>query len=217
MLCLSTIAGAPICADQPRKAIPWGIGEAPGSFVIQGEAEFQPIAGYLTRKNWLSFTDFLGAAAATKMLSWTEVNIGQPDGFGGVIWGGWQKFSPGQYQGQYARLRYYLQAPTPQIVGELLEAQALCSVAERLDSYTDLTVPAAGLAISFAPGNSNTPRPFNKGPNGTALPQVMVVWNNQPGDQLIRSGLSLSGVAIQILNGGVGVPRTGVDVTAAGY
>jgi hypothetical protein len=224
MLCLATIAGAPVCADQPRGTIGYGFIAPSGGFVIQGEATFAPTGGFLARKDFLSYQDFLGAAAAQKMLSWAEVNIGQPDGAGGVIWGGWQKFSPGQYQGQYAWFRYFAQSPTPAIIGELLTAKALCSVPNRIDKYLNVAIDVAGTTIRFQPPNSTTPQPFNKGPTtaghpgGEPLPAVgQVVWNNEPGDVYLVSDLTLASVKIQILNGGVGVARTLLTVTVEGF
>jgi hypothetical protein len=224
MLCLSTIAGAPICADQPRGTIGFGLASPPGGFVIQGSATFAPTGGFLGRKDFLSFTDYLGAAAAQKMISWAEVNIGQPDGAGGVIWGGWQKFSPGQYQGQYAWFRYSAQSPTPAIIGDLLGAKALCSVPNRIDKYLNVVIVADGTTIFFQPPNSATPKPFNKGPttaahpSGEPLPAVgQVVWNSDPGDVYLIKDLTLASVKVQILNGGVGVERTLLSLTAEGF
>lgn len=224
MLGFSSIAGAPIAAPEPPAFVKWGLGAATGSFHITGsQGQLAPVSGFLTRKNFLAFQDFLGAAAATRMISWAEVNIGLPDGFGGLIWQGWQKFSPGNYQGQAANLRFAIQAPTPDIVGELLDAAAQCSVPNRIDKYLNVAIAAGGTTIAFTPANSTTPKPFNKGPitaahpNGEPLPGWWVIYNNQPGDQLIASALSLSAITLQVLNGGVGVARTFSSIYVEGF
>jgi hypothetical protein len=58
---------------------------------------------------------------------------------------------------------------------------------------------------------------FNGGPNSGNLPGVTVTWQNTSGDTLLISGESLSGVTVQILNGGVGVQRVGVNIVVEGY
>lgn len=164
----------------------------------------------------LAETDLFGVAAAASMLSWPIVSIGQPDGAGGIAWGGWQKFTPGNYQGRYARFGVVVEAPSAQVQGSLTAFKGQASVDNRTDHYNGLSVPAGGLTINFTPDGATTPAPFNKGPGGAALPFYNVTFNNQPGDQLSVSGLSLDRMTIEILNAGVGVART-VNVLASGY
>src|SRR5215475_2047245 len=59
-------------------------------------------ANMLLLSDFLDQTDLLGAAASASIVSWVEVNIGVPNGLGGIAWSGWQKFMPGTYPGQYA-------------------------------------------------------------------------------------------------------------------
>jgi hypothetical protein len=171
---------------------------------------------FLGLADLLAQTDLFGVAAAASMLSWPIVNIGQPDGAGGISWGGWQKFTPGNYQGRYARFGVVVEAPTAQVQGSLTAFKGQASVDSRTDHYNGLSVPAGGLTIAFTPDGAATPAPFNKGPGGAALPFYNVTYNNQPGDQLLVSALSLAEMTIEILNAGVPVART-VNVLASGY
>lgn len=165
----------------------------------------------------LGQTDIFGVAAAASMLSWPIVNIGVPDGQGGIAWAGWQKFTPGTYQGQYAWFGVTVEAPSAQVQGALLAFNAQASVPARIDHYQNLSIASGGTTITFIPDGATSAAPFNKGPNGASLPFVLVTYNNQSGDVLSVTSLSLSGVTIEILNSGVGVARSGVNVTVEGY
>lgn len=225
MLGFAPIATVPVAASFPKTAIAFTEGASPGQFAVTGRGAqiTSAVGGYLTRPNWLAVQDFLGASAASQVTSRAEVNIGQPDGFGGVIWGGWQKFNPGNYVGQFAWFRFFVQVPTNQTVGELLQATAQSSVPSRIDNYLNVSLPSDGLTLVFQPAGSSVPAPFNKGPTtaafpgGEPLPAVQVTWNNQPGDQLVLSDLTLASVTIQILNGGAGVARTLQTVQVQGF
>lgn len=171
---------------------------------------------FLGLADLLAQTDLFGVAAAASMLSWPIVDIGQPDGVGGIAWSGWQKFTPGNYQGRYARFGVVVEAPSAQVQGSLTAFKGQASVNNRTDHYNGLSVPAGGLTITFTPDGAATPAPFNKGPGGAVLPFYNITFNNQPGDQLLVTGLSLASMAIEILNAGVPVART-VNVLASGY
>lgn len=180
-------------------------------------------SGDAATDNFFAPTDFFGqsdvfnSAAAAQITSWVEVNIGVPDGKGGIAWNGWQKFSAGSYPGRYVKRRCFVQSPSPQIVGTLLKLADQCSVPARIDHYQNLSIPTEGLTITFTPDGLTTPAPFNAGPNGATLPFVSVTYSNQTGDTLLVSALSKTSVTIQILNAGVGVARSGVNVAAEGY
>ncbi|QXX74222.1 hypothetical protein [Methylovirgula sp. HY1] len=225
MFAVDALADVPLATGaESGDALSYTLGAAPGSFVLTGnDAAFVQTGGFLGRGGFLSYQDFLGAAAAAGMKSWVEVNIGQPDGFGGVIWGGWQKFTPGNYRGQYVDWRFWAQAPSTSIVGALQQATAQCSVPNRIDNYLNVAVPTTGLVLTFHPANNSHPAPFNKGPctaaypNGEPAPAVQVTFNNQSGDVLIISALTLASVTLQVLNAGVGVARTLAAVTVQGF
>ena len=71
---------------------------------------------------------------------------------------------------------------------------------------------AGGTTLTFS-------SPFNGGPGGAsgANPNIQVsILGATPGDDVLITGVSLSGVTIQVKNGGVGVART-VNVAVQGY
>jgi len=170
----------------------------------------------LALASFLAQTDVLDQAASASIISWVEINIGVPSA-NGIAWGGWQKFVPGSYPGQYAWRRAWVQAPSAQIQGSLIAFNDTCSVPARIDHYQNLSVPSGGLKITFEPDGASGTAPFNYGPDGAALPFVMVTFSAQSGDVLSITSLSLASVTIQILNGGSGVARSGVNVSVEGY
>ena len=59
---------------------------------------------------------------------------------------------------------------------------------------------------------------FNGGPNGATVPHVLATWGDeQPGDVFSITNLSLSGATFQILNSGIGVTRSHVNIIAEGF
>lgn len=179
--------------------------------------------GELVGSNFLGLTDVLGqtdlfgSASESQISSYPIVNIGLPDGDGGIIWSGWQKFQSGQYQGQYAWFGMTVVSPTPTIQGGLAQMQMQCSVPARIDHYQDQTIGPSGLAIVYQPDGATSPAAFNRGPNGATLPFIQVTFNNTAGDTLLFVSPTLEGVTIKILNGGSGVTRTGVNIYVEGY
>jgi hypothetical protein len=191
-------------------------------------------------QNILSLADFLanpdifGAGSTQYIEAYPEISIG---GAGGndiyslpnvyapadifspqtSTFSAWQKFQPGTYQGQYFNLRMVVSCSNPQVTAYLTGFTYTVNRQARLDHYQNVSVPTTGLTISFTPDGTTSPVPFNGGPNGQADPFIQVTWNNQAGDVLSITALSQSSVTIEILNGGVGVARTGVNVTAEGY
>ncbi|WP_163313969.1 hypothetical protein, partial [Enterobacter hormaechei] len=76
-------------------------------------------------------------------------------------------------------------------------------VPDRMDSYQNLTVPAAGLQITFRPNNDGSPAPFNGGLNNEALPHLSPsIRNPMPGDDVVWENLTLSGVTLFVKNNG---------------
>jgi type I site-specific restriction-modification system R (restriction) subunit len=130
----------------------------------------------------------------------------------------WQKFVPGTYYGQYFRLRVVVENGNPaQVTGVITGFSYTVSAPPRVDHYQNLSIAAGGTAVTFRPDNAASPAPFNGGPNGSTVPYVNASWQNQPGDQLVISGLTRAGMTVLILNGGVGVARSGFNVNVEGY
>lgn len=201
------------------------------SFRVTGLPVGQNILDLL---NVLDTPDFLGAASTRFIDGWIEIAVAQdgpgdvfapsdvfdePDVFqADVDWGPWQKFSPNTFFGQMFKFRFVLSSIDPQVIAYGLNFSFRVDVPDRVDHYQGLTIPAGGLAIEFTPNGETDPKPFNFGPNGQDFPFISVGWPNHAGDTLgdYTVTLTKSGVTIQILNGGVGVERTNVNVDAQG-
>lgn len=194
-------------------------------------------------QNMLASTDFLanpdifGAAAAAFITSWVEISTAQGDpgadvfaaadafsmsdmfsNVGSSAWSAWQKFVPGTYYGKYFKLRVAIQNANPsQVTGLVTGFSYTVSVAPRVDHYQNQSIAPSGTTIQFRPDGAGSPAAFNGGPNGAAVPYVNASWNNEPGDQLVISGLSTSGMTVLVLNQGVGVARSGMNLNVEGY
>jgi hypothetical protein len=171
----------------------------------------------LSIADFLAQTDVFGAKNIQYVLCSIEVQIGISDGAGGITWAPWQKFIPGNYQGQYANFRVRFSSSNTNVIPVLVNFSFQAAVPARIDHYQNISVAAAGTTITFIPDGGSVPGAFNGGPNAAALPYVNVSFNNQAGDVLQISALSLSSVKVQVLNGGVGVARTGLNIDVEGY
>lgn len=235
MLGFAPIGAVPI-GDAPEfGSVAWTFNGATGAFELKTSGGFTGlVGGYLTgRPNWLSFTDFLGAAAAADITFWAEIQIGtDPTGVmpnlrtlaGNALsaaialiqWSAWQKYVPGQYQGRFINWRIVIQAPNPTIQGIIDGFKAQCSVDDRVDHYLNQTVPTGGLAITFTPDGVEDTAAFNAGPNNNNTPLIQVT-QLQAGDTPVVSDLTLSGCTVTIFNGGVAVARSTVNIIAEGF
>jgi hypothetical protein len=135
---------------------------------------------------------------------------------GPAAWGAWQKFVPGVYVARFVKFRVVMSTQDPTIKPVCLGFNYSVTVPARIDHYQNLTIPAGGMTINFQPDRAATPSPFNGGPNNQGLPYLNAVWPNQVGDTLSYT-VTKSTAFIQILNAGVGVSRTGVNVDVEGY
>ncbi len=173
-------------------------------------------ANILATTDFLGNPDFLGAAATQYTQSWIEIAIA-PAG-ATPVWGAWQKFVPGNYTGQWFKLRGVVLSTTPTVRADLLKFSIKASVPARIDHYQNQSIPAGGLTITFQPDGATGPAPFNGGPNGNPVPYWNVTAGSlSAGDVLDIVSLSLSSMTIKILNGGVGAARSGVNIDVEGY
>jgi len=133
-------------------------------------------------------------------------------------WSDWKSWVAGAYSGRYFDFRVLLESADPSVVPSLSGFTYLVDMPDRVDSFTALSVPAAGLQINFTAGLSGNPAAaFIGGPNGKAVPNVLVtVLNGNAGDVPVISGLTSSGFFVQVFNNGSAVART-VNIIAQGY
>lgn len=233
MLGFAPIGALPIGASpRPAGPVAWSFNGATGAFELRGgPGQVGQIGGYLLGQNWLSALDFLGAAAASQVIAWVEISLGT--GYNGppllsltaaertaaiasATWSPWQKYVPGQYQARLVNWRLAIQAPNPGVQAIVTALKAQCSVEDRVDHYLGVTVPSAGLPITFTPDGATSAAQFNKGPTGSTLPLV-TVSNLQAGDTYQIGSLNLTGCTVTIFNSGVAVSRANVNVTAQGF
>lgn len=181
----------------------------------------------------LGTPDILGSASTRFIDVFPEIRVGNaiPDLYDagdlyvtGAIdlyeltdWGEWQRFTPGVYQGRYFDFRMQLQTIDPQTIAYALEFSFTVDVPDRIDTFTNQAIDAAGTTFAFRPNGASVDAPFNGGPNGAIVPLIQVtILNATAGDDAIITGETLSGFTIQIKNSGAGVARN-VNITAQGY
>lgn len=166
----------------------------------------------LTIANILSMADVLGSASSRYVDVHVEISTALTAG----AWIAWQKFVPGVYVARFVKFRIVLATLDPSIIPVCLGFSFQVTVAARMDHYQNLTIPAAGLTITFKPDGAASSAAFNGGPNGAALPYLNATWANQSGDTLVWTVTATQAV-VQILNGGTGVTRSGVNINVEGF
>ena len=188
---------------------------APCNILIGWTAYGQhPAFNMLTQVDFLSLTDILDFAASLNIDVYPEVRTSQD----GITFGAWQKYVAGAYTGMVFDARMQLKTYDPTVQAILSGFTFAVDVPDRDDHYVNQAIAAGGTTINFTPDGGSTAIPFNGGPQGSPTrPSVQVtILNAVQGDDVVISGLSLSGATIQVLNGGSGVARN-VNILAQGY
>lgn len=98
-------------------------------------------------------------------------------------------------------------------------------VPDRNDDYTNLDVPNTGLDVTFysggfdaVPAGAASPVPFNGGPNGATVPHVQRAQvNSTDGDEVKITNLTLAGCTVHVVNAGINVARSGVNLLVRGF
>ncbi len=169
---------------------------------------------FLTFPDFLAVTDFLDLGSSINIDVYPEIRMSQD---GGGIWGDWQKYVTGVYVGNKFDARVDLQTFDPTVQAHLSDFIFSVDVPDRVDHYTNQALLAGGTAITFQPDGSGTPAAFNGGPGGALVPNIQVtILNATAGDDVVLTGVSLSGCTVQVVNGGIGVARN-ANVIAQGY
>jgi hypothetical protein len=172
-------------------------------------------ANFLTQSNIFNLADVTSFLLSSQLVVIPQILL-SPDG---VTWPTpWQSWTPGAYTAQAFNCRVLLCSTNPQIMGVLSGLTFAVDVPDRVDQFTALAVPAAGMNIAFSQGLQGNPAAPFLGcatPGGPPNIQVTLV-NGQAGDDVILSNQSTTGFSIQIVNGSAGVART-VNIIAQGY
>ena len=189
----------------------------------------------LTMTDFLNNPDILGSTASQFVDSWVEVAIaqaGSTDVFaatdvfapadifsGSVTYGPWTKFAPGQYVGEFFKMRVALITNDASTQGAVIAFTNTADVPDRVDHIVGASLPSGGTTFTFTPDGSATPVPFKGGPGGAALPFVSVAIHGATSGDTVHidpAAFTAAQVKVQVLNGGAGVART-VDITVQGW
>lgn len=163
--------------------------------------------------DFLAAPDFLGAQAARFVEVYPLVGVKDNVGDAWV----WQRWQPGVYVARYYTAAMMLITHDAGVSAYCLGFKLTVDVPDRIERYTGLAIPAAGLTITFKPEGAASPAPFNGGPSGSTVPNVQVtIINSNSDDNVYLSARTLSSVTIRILNSGIGVART-CDVVVQGW
>lgn len=160
----------------------------------------------LTEEDVLIDQDMLGEALGAAVTAKPQIAIAQGDG----VFGDWQDFLPGVYNGQYFTARLLLSTTDPAIHPQVDQLSLTVDMPDRLDTGTNVAIGTGGLHVGFGD-------PFNAGPNGENVPHVQVtLLAAQAGDRVVITNISLSGFDVQVLNGTTAVARN-INWSAQGY
>jgi len=185
-----------------------------------------------------SITDIFGSASNAFIKAWPNINVSSDGVFDGDvfaivdvysvqdIWAssststGWQKYRAGFYIGKAFWMQMYVESDDPNTIASVSAFSYAVHIPTRIDHYIGESITAGGITITFTPDGSLTAAAFNGGPGGGPSVPGLPVWqatitNEQAGDILMVSSLSLSSAFVKVTNG-VDVTRT-VNIEFAGY
>jgi hypothetical protein len=151
----------------------------------------------------------------------------------GVTFGPYQRYQAGIYNLWKVKARMFISSLDPLNVEAALSQFVFIVYAPTRTDHplVNFALPPGGQAITFAPDGAVVPSAFRGGPNGGVItPSAGVILANPAavpgiqvanlslvaGDEIFLTGLSLSGITIQVKNAGVGVTRN-VTVQAWGF
>lgn len=173
---------------------------------------------FLGNPDFLGNLDFLRASLSQYVRVRPVIRIALA---GGVpSWGATQVWSPDVYYGWQFQLgiQFEILDTTQNAIAYLLSWTWSIDVPDRFDSYIGLTVPVGGRVITFRPAGAATDIPFHGGPNDEALPHLTPsIRNPNAGDQVVWQALTLAGVTLKVMNAGVDVGGSEVNLLVRGY
>lgn len=174
---------------------------APCNIIISLSGYAQSIYdNILTVTDFLNVADVLGAALGPEIGLQPQIALAGADG----VYGAWQNYVPGIYNAQYFDAQVVLTSTDPQIDAVLSGFIFTVDVPDRIDRFTNQAIAAGGTPLVYS-------APFN------AIPNVQVtILSAVAGDDVLLTSSTVSGVTIQVVNGGVGVARN-VNAIAQSY
>lgn len=196
---------------------------------------------YMSRTDVLASPDFLGAAPTRYIRAfpiWRFADTGDSDIFAtsnifnptdvfnaNINFLDWVAIATGTRVARYFVPGYVLITDQENVNAFGTKFRWFVDVPDRTDDYTGLSVPSTGLALTFYSGGYNAqPTPginslrFNGGPNGSLVPHVQrAIVNGTNGDEVKITNLTSSGCTVNVVNAGVNVARSGVNLLVRGY
>lgn len=155
--------------------------------------------------NVLLASDVLNSALGVQITIQAQIAIAGASG----VFGAWQNFLPGFYNGRYFKSRVLISTSDLSINAVVTDFIFSVDVPDRVDTG-QVTTNIAGSTVTYVAS-------FIGGATGMTVPAVqLTIVNAQAGDDIILTNETLSGFDVQILNGGTGVVRT-VNWLAQGY
>ena len=155
--------------------------------------------------NILLASDILNSALGVQIAIQAQIAIAGESG----VFGAWQNFLPGFYNGRYFKARVLISTSDVTINAVVTDFIFSVDVPDRVDTG-QVTTNVGGSSVVYAAS-------FIGGATGMTVPAVqLTIVNAQAGDDIILSNETLAGFDVQILNGGSGVVRT-VNWLAQGY
>lgn len=168
----------------------------------------------LSAANIFELDDLLSSALGVHVTATAQIRLSQD----GATWGDWQNWIPGTYVARTFDFRVVLTSDNNRIMAILTAFTFAVDVPDRVDLFTNLTIPAAGLTVRYADGLQGNPAAaFNGGPMGASSPNVLVtILAAQQGDDVILTNQDCAGFTIKIVNAGAGVERS-TNIVSQGF
>lgn len=226
------VSGTVVDVGRPAECRFWTEFDAAG--VLQS-------ADFLASDDLLASDDILGTAPTRFIRAfpiWRFADTGEADVFAepdvfapadvfaaDIAFGDWVAVPSGTRVSRYFEAGYVLISDQEITDATGTKFSWFVDVPDRVDHYTDLSVSSSGLAVTFYPGGySETPTPgdaatpFNGGPKGSLVPHVQTaIVNGTNGDEVKITDLTVAGCTVHVVNAGVNVTRSGVNILVLGY
>lgn len=173
------------------------------SYSSRGQSIYDNV---LTINDFLAATDLLGATLGPKVGVQPQIAIAMGDG----VYGPWQNYAPGVYNGQYFKARIVVASSDPQVTAYVSALNFSVDVPDRLDPYQVTTSASGVVHVTYS-------APFNGGSGAGGLPLVQgTILGASANDDLQITNQTLTGCDVAVVNGGSRVVRS-VNIQVQGY
>lgn len=199
-------------------------------------------ADFLASDDLLATDDILGASPTRFIRAfpiWRFADTGEADVFAepdvfapadvftaDIAFGDWVAVPSGTRVSRYFEAGYVLITDQEITNATGTKFKWFVDVPDRVDHYTDLSVPDTGLSVTFFAGGYSemptpgaTATPFNGGPGGSLVPHVQTaIVDGTNGDEVKITDLTVAGCTVHVVNAGSNVTRPGgINILVLGY